>query len=148
MPNKNLKIFLVILAFLLAGTLFCFIFYKADQKEGLREKNVAPAGLMKVKLIINSGASNVYESSINEGSTVFDLLKKIDSEKKLNLKYQESSMGVFVEEIQGVKNNAGKNEYWLYKVNGKVANMGASLYKLKDNDEVEWFFGPVKDFNF
>jgi hypothetical protein len=101
----------------------------------------------KVKLIINTGeAKHEFSASLEKDATVFSLLKKLNTENNFSLKYQESSMGVFIEEIYNVKNDAAQNKYWLYKVNGESANVGASSYQLKEGDVVEWNFEEAKGF--
>jgi hypothetical protein len=101
----------------------------------------------KVKLTINTGeAKHEFSSSLEKDATVFSLLKKLSAANNYTLVYKESSIGVFIEELYGVKNNATQNKYWLYKVNGESANVGASSYQLKAGDIVEWNFEEAKGF--
>ncbi len=102
---------------------------------------------IKAKLIINNGKSQLtYDEVLPVSSTVFDLLKQSSRTNNFSLKYQPSQMGVFVEAIAGVKNDNATNKYWLYKVNGKLANVGASGYVMQNNDVIEWYYGTVTDF--
>ncbi|MCX6796034.1 MAG: DUF4430 domain-containing protein, partial [Candidatus Falkowbacteria bacterium] len=45
-----------------------------------------------------------------------------------------------------VKNDAANNKYWMYKVNGVLANVGASNYQLNEGDVVEWDYEEVTSF--
>ncbi|MFZ7333837.1 DUF4430 domain-containing protein [Streptococcus pluranimalium] len=45
----------------------------------------------------------------------------------------------FVTEIDGHKQNPAKNLYWMYKVNGKMANKGAEENIVKDGDKIEFY---------
>lgn len=94
---------------------------------------------IKAKLKIkNSGDLKEYAGEIAEDGTVFDLMEKIKEIGGFDFKYQESSAGVFIEEINGVKNDITENMYWLLYANGELAPVGASGYKLTDGDEAEW----------
>jgi len=101
----------------------------------------------KVKLIINTGEVK-YEFTVpfEKDSTVFSLLKKLSVENNFTLDYRESGLGVFIEEVYGIKNNGTENKYWLYKVNGQLANVGASSYRIKEGDEITWNYEEAKVF--
>ena len=45
-------------------------------------------------------------------------------------------LGLFVEEINGVKNNSDK--YWVYYINDTKAQVGISNYIIQPNDLIEW----------
>lgn len=80
-----------------------------------------------------------YQVSFENGDSVFDVMNKIKSDKNNNFdfKYKEyPSLGVFVEEINGLKN--GQDKYWIYYVNGKEAEVGISKYILKRGDIISW----------
>lgn len=44
-----------------------------------------------------------------------------------------------VTSIDGVSQDASKNTYWMYKVNGEMAEVGADQYELKADDKVEFY---------
>lgn len=120
---------------------------KANQ-ESVVTKNQQPEQI-KVKLLISSeNDKKEFDYNLAVDATVFELLKKVSADNNFSFKYQESSMGVFVEEIAGVKNDVVSNKYWLYKVNGKFANSGASVNKLKNGDLIEWYYGSATDIKF
>ena len=107
----------------------------------IQEKNV------NVKLVVDTG-TNKYEfsESVNASSTVFDLLKQASTEKNFSFVYKDSSLGVFVEEIYGVKNDTASNKYWMYKVNEQLSNVGASNQKIIEGDLVDWYYGVVSGY--
>jgi len=92
-----------------------------------------------VKLTINTG-SNTYEYDvpIPEDSTVYDVLKAASKEEHFSLRATTYSYGVFIEEIHDVANNAQESTYWLYYVNGKLANVGCSSQQVKKGDDILW----------
>ena len=70
--------------------------------------------------------------------TAFDVLKFYSKEHGVVLKVKEYDFGMFVE---GIGDKMGdKNNFWLYYVNGKLANASA------DNTEVE--AGDIIKFEF
>ena len=76
----------------------------------------------------------------------FDLMKVMDEENEdFSFEYQDSSLGAFIEEINGVKNDASNNIYWMFYVNDKIAEVGASQYILLDNDIIEWKYEDMPD---
>ena len=40
----------------------------------------------------------------------------------------------------------GTNKYWMFKVNGQLANEGASSLKVNNNDVIEWYYGEVSGY--
>lgn len=101
---------------------------------------------IEVKNIINTGANiREFKEKVPEGTSAFMLLQKVVKEINFSMKFQESDFGVFVEEINGVKNGDKKNFYWMYYVNGESASVGASQYTLQSGDVIEWKFEDTTD---
>jgi hypothetical protein len=94
---------------------------------------------VKASLKINNGEKNYdYSKEIKKGSSALDLLKAVSEENKFEIKNKESSYGVFIESIMGIANDAKANKFWMYYINGKSAEAGASAYTVKDGDVIEW----------
>ena len=69
-------------------------------------------------------------------------MTKLKSEGEVSFSGKEySSMGFFVEEINGVKNDNLAGKYWIYYINGQSAQVGISNYIIKPNDLIEWKYG-------
>ena len=80
-----------------------------------------------------------YSVKIENGSTVYDAMKKLGDDKKSGFTFhakEYSSMGNFVDSINGVPGTPGK--YWLYYLNGKKASLGVSKNKIKNGDIISW----------
>lgn len=113
--------------------------YGGEARPGKENKiNVA----LKITLENNSSE---YSRKVDSGVSVFNLMKSISEEEDFNFKYQDSNLGAFIEEINGVKNNSSDKVYWMFYVNGKMAEVGVSNYKLSDNDIVEWRYEGAPD---
>lgn len=81
------------------------------------------------------------EVDFTTGDTAFDILKKICGEKGIQIssRYTPLYNSYYIEGInQLYEFDCGKNSGWMYSVNGKFPNYGASSYKPKDGDKIEW----------
>ena len=83
---------------------------------------------------------------ISARETVLQLLQTLDArDPQLRLATKEySGIGTMVVGMNGEQNGAGKN-YWQYKVNGVMPQIGADTLKLTSGDSIEWFFGPSQE---
>lgn len=43
-------------------------------------------------------------------------------------------------ELEGIKQDKEKNQYWMYYVNGEMAEVGIGDYLPKENDQIEFRF--------
>lgn len=101
---------------------------------------VAPEPLIKVSLVINSGAATTSrEMELAQGSSVFDVLQKAVSQTGEELLFKNYETGVFVEAIGSQKNGAD-GKYWLYYVNGKMPAMAADKQIIQAGDVIEFRF--------
>ena len=76
-----------------------------------------------------------YTATKNE--TVYELMDSLRKENKISFTEKTySGMGKFIDSINGISGNGREN--WIYFVNGEIASMGVSNYKLKPGDVVSW----------
>lgn len=93
----------------------------------------------QVELSIDHGVKKTYFVEVAKGSTVYDLLKEASSQYGFSLDVSyDPAYGAFIEEIDGVRNNPQEGKYWLYYLNDKLANLGASSQKLSLGNKVLW----------
>lgn len=79
--------------------------------------------------------------SFKGGETAFDVLKQVCGRQGIHMasRYTPLYKSHYVEGINQIYEfDCGKNSGWMYSVNGTYPNYGASSYKLKDGDKVEW----------
>ncbi len=72
----------------------------------------------------------------NEDEKLLDIMKR-------NLDIVEKDG--FIESIEKKSQDPDKNKYWLYEVNGEMAQVGANEYKLKDGDKVLFRLEELKN---
>ena len=138
--NKIIIFFLIIIAIF-------FVFFINSKTNDVNEKQISKIAENSNKIQvpeINTKTIKVfleieeekYETEIFEKANIYELMKKLQSEEKIDFKTKNySGMGEFVDEINGIKN---AQKYWIYYVNGKKANIGISNYKINQNDIVSW----------
>ena len=66
-----------------------------------------------------------------DGQNALDLLKS-----KAEIQTQDSSIGVFVISINGISNS--EDHFWMFYVNGELAQVSADQYTTKNGDKIEW----------
>lgn len=73
--------------------------------------------------------------------TILEILQQLDDQfEEVQLVTKEySGLGVLVESIGG-KTNGANDEYWQYKVNGVMPQVGADKLEVKSGDVIEWYF--------
>ena len=83
-----------------------------------------------------------YEQfKVKKNTTVIDVLKKATSENEIKLVTVSSGFGLYVKGIGQIEEKiCGSSSGWMYKVNGNFPEYGASSYRLKDGDKIEWRF--------
>ncbi len=91
-------------------------------------------GDSKKGIIVNS-----VQVTLTEGSTVFDLLKKVLDERSIPFDYSSSSF--YVKSIDGLAEfSNGSYSGWLYRVNSVKTTVSSAEVKLKNGDNVLWFY--------
>ena len=86
------------------------------------------------------------ELPVVANESVLKVLEDVNAQDaQLQLTTKEySGLGTLVTGMHGVVNGSGK-EYWQYKVNGVMPQIGADAYKLKNGDSIEWFFAASSE---
>lgn len=78
---------------------------------------------------------------ISSSETALEILQRLDTQdEEVQLLTREySGLGVLVESIGG-NSNGMNDEYWQYKVNGVMPQIGADKLEIKNGDAIEWYF--------
>jgi len=121
------KIFLFVLFFLTIFTSYSFY-----QTKLLSTKKSIAQQTLTVYLKI-SGQKDFIKQEIISGKTALDLTKE-----KASVKIKGEGVNAYLTEINSQEALNSKKEYWAFYVNGKMAEVGAGSYKLKEGDKIEW----------
>lgn len=79
--------------------------------------------------------------TVTSGESVYDVLSQICRSNQIHMEATVSSLyqTAYVEGINNIYQfDCGTGSGWNYKVNGSMASVGASAYKVKDGDVIEW----------
>lgn len=74
--------------------------------------------------------------------TVLDLMQKASDDKVLTFKKEGEGEQALITTIQGIgpSGEGDDSKYWIYAVNGKMANVGVGTMKVSGGDEVRWCY--------
>lgn len=87
--------------------------------------------------LIEDGESFKKETlDFNEGEKLLDVMKR-------SLEVEEKDG--FITSIDGHTQDEGSKKYWLYTVNGEMAEVGANQFELHDKDEVVFTLEELKN---
>lgn len=71
-----------------------------------------------------------------DGKSALDILKE-----KAEVKTVDSTYGVYVDQINGTANNDGS--FWIFYVNGQMADVDPAQYQCKPDDKIEWRYEKI-----
>ena len=83
------------------------------------------------------------EYKFKAGENVYDALEALCMENNIQLETSEDTVykSRYIEGINYLyEKDGGKMSGWLFSVDGDVPNYGASKVKLKDGNEIRWFY--------
>ena len=83
------------------------------------------------------------ELTFTEGESVFDVLLRVCTEKKIHMEFEETPMyqSAYIEGIYNIYEfDCGELSGWMYSVNGWFPNYGCSRYTLSDGDVIRWVY--------
>jgi len=100
-----------------------------------------------VQLLVKSDEEEKnYKGTVTKGESVIDLMQKIQDQGDMKFFKKDSSIGSFVEEINGVQNSVVDNKFWMFYINGESSSVGVSGYEVQKGDLIEWRFEDVSGY--
>ena len=95
----------------------------------------------KASLVIINGVSEdqTFEFEVGEETTAFSMLREASEDNDIELSFQDSEFGVFIEKI-GPFENGNDGKYWLYYINGEMPQVAADKHQVEPGDKVEFRF--------
>lgn len=81
-------------------------------------------------------AAQAINYDCTEGQTALAILKD-----KADVKTVDSSFGAYVDSINNTSNSNGS--FWIFYVNGTMAEVGPDQYNCKPNDKIEWRYEKI-----
>ncbi|EKD49156.1 MAG: hypothetical protein ACD_63C00252G0004 [uncultured bacterium] len=84
-----------------------------------------------------------YKVELTKELTAFDVLSKIANEKGFTVESSKSDFGVYIQSIDGVKEDKKTSSFWTFTVNGEMAQEAADKTKVKSNDKIEFKYSKI-----
>jgi hypothetical protein len=127
---KKIIVPLIIVIFLLSG------FYIINSRVQKQNSSVI-SSVTITKYKVSQQIVPIEKQSISydaiENETALELLQKTETAK-----IKGSGANAYVTQIGDRIASDGKKEFWAFYVNGKLADVGAGSYKLKNGDTIMW----------
>lgn len=92
---------------------------------------------------IETGSSVIEGASAVVGRSVGEATRQITQSRGISFVYETSDLGWFVTEIAGIRQSVRTGQYWLFYVDGALANKGADQVMLKEGDSLVWRFEKI-----
>lgn len=110
----------------------------AEVSEKIYESKTIIKESQTIPVAITVGQKS-YTVSIVPNTNLLGVMKKLQKEQDFTFTTKTfSGLGEFVESINGIANNS--NQYWMYYIDGNLANIGVSQYTPKAGDIIVWKF--------
>lgn len=123
-----------------------------------KDKAQEPQKTEQAKTDENKSGEKASDSQATKVSIVImdevnkkEILKKdaeIKKDENLQSYLEKNHKAVFekgmMTELEGVKQDPAKKQYWMYYVNGKMAEVGIGDYKVNVNEKIEFKFQEMK----
>lgn len=133
---KKYLVFIIFVGLFILGLLYF-------QKTTAGVKKISPQKTIENKLTVFQKISTVdpnpevstvfFKYGVPPGETALVLLQKTSTAKIKGV-----GISAFVTEINNREALEKNKEYWALYVNGKLSDVGAGSYILKDQDKIEW----------
>ena len=112
---------------------------QAKTDENKSEEKASDSQATKVSIVIMDEVNN--KEILKEDA-------EIKKDENLQQYLEKNHKAVFekgmMTELEGVKQDPAKKQYWMYYVNGKMAEVGIGDYKVNENDKIEFKFQEMK----
>lgn len=125
-------------------------------------KKIIKGSILLVAIFLLTGCGKTEEkkttNQLKDEINITVILKEDNQEfdkKELKVKKAESLQNIMemnfkvdmdkglITGIEGRKQDAAKSKYWLYEVNSKQPDVGASEYFVQDGDTIIWTLNPM-----
>lgn len=81
-------------------------------------------------------------------STVFQILERAQNMGDLKFEFsgdKENPAELFINSINGIENEGGGGDNWVYRVNDQLGNSGSGVFEVKKGDHIIWKLGKYPE---
>lgn len=100
-----------------------------------------------ISLEIQFGQSKkklIKDIPFKKGMTVLDAMKYAKENKKFSFQYRGKNDTAFLTSIDKIKNQGGRGDNWVFRINKKLGKKSFGISRLNSGDKVTWTFGKYK----
>ncbi len=111
------------------------------------DASATPASDRIVLKIEGEGVDKSFSRAYPEKVTVARIIEDLEKEGSIAVRKKDfgGNLGIFVEALAGVENDAAGNKYWQLYLNGKLSPTGASATEAGAGDMIVWRFEAYSD---
>ena len=137
---KNYKKLLAVLTLTTLTLTSC-----GNKNEEKNSNNSNPTSIVSVESSEKEEITNVsivIKDTVNDKEILKEdgKIGKDGLEKYLKENHKAKFEDGMMTELEGIKQDKEKNQYWMYYVNGEMAEVGIGDYVPKENDQIEFRF--------
>ena len=137
---KNYKKLLAVLTLTTLTLTSC-----GDKNEEKNSNNSNQSNIVSIESNEKEEATNVsilIKDTVNDKEILKEegKIEKDGLQKYLEENYQAKFEDGMMTELEGIKQDKEKNQYWMYYVNGEMAEVEIGDYLPKENDQIEFRF--------
>ena len=96
------------------------------------------AGTVRVAIITGETTQN-HTTEVPASSTVLDAMQNLQTSGALTFGMQGAGTEAMIDAINGTRNGED-GPYWIYAVNGKLADRGVGLLSANGGDQIRWCY--------
>lgn len=115
----------------------------------ISNKQIEPqAESQTVTILVNdAGSEKEVKVFVVPGEAVITVMERAQSLSLATLETKDfgGELGVFVEAINGIRNDVASSKYWTLYINGERSNVGASLEIVQPGDTITWKFENINN---
>ncbi|MEQ9363732.1 MAG: DUF4430 domain-containing protein [Leptospirales bacterium] len=108
--------------------------------DGNDQTERAPGGTVQIRVELPNGDARDIQTEVGSGATMLAVMQQLQANGALSFGSAGEGEDTLIDEIAGVKNGAPNGPYWIYAVNGRLANQGVGRLRIAGGDQVRWCY--------
>lgn len=112
-----------------------------ETPESKSQDSTSTEGIVTVKFEFEVD-DQIYDIDEDALEETVELQSETTLQDAMENQYEVIDNEGFITSIAGYEQDVEANAYWLYEINGEMAQIGAAEYVLEDGDEITWNLKP------
>lgn len=103
------------------------------------------AGTVEIRVELPSGDIREYSAAVEANATMLNAMEVLRESGGPGFGARGAGEETLIDEIAGVKNGNPDGPYWVYAVNGRLADRGVGRLRVGDGDRVRWCYTKYEE---